>query len=200
MSRSNPNVAISGHYGSALPSMFGFECVYPYEEDFFEFDCSDNFDIAPELFDSVTADSRQVESNNSLTPKYDFSESIQNRVSPLRPALQAKLWTRLSSFQEASGEDGNDDVAPVSPEVTDAVKKIITLVPNHVRLPQLTKGDDGEVALTWFFRGNRLDATFEPDGYFTWVASDTLSGNSIDFFVTQETNEFQKALVEFFND
>lgn len=87
-----------------------------------------------------------------------------------RFALLASLWDRIEGFSRLPPNWAGEGAVPASTDSTKIVGHLINGLPDDIVLPQATASSEGEIGLTWFKRGDRLEAIIDPDGYLTWVS------------------------------
>jgi len=79
------------------------------------------------------------------------------------------LCRRIRGFAELRGDwNGKDTLLPDHKVIMWACDLVATL-PASVRLPQVSPSGEGEIGLSWFNGGKRLEAMLQPDRHLVWV-------------------------------
>ena len=86
-----------------------------------------------------------------------------------RAQERSLLSSRIESFTKLARDWAGEDTIVVDQQTLDVAKRLVRELPNKWPLPQATPSPEGEIALTWFKGGNRLEALLQPDRHLIWV-------------------------------
>jgi hypothetical protein len=125
-----------------------------------------------------------------------------------RAQERSLLSSRMESFtklpKDWGGEDTilvNQQTFLVNQQTLDGAKRLIRELPNKWPLPQATPSPEGEIALTWFKGGNRLEVLLQPDRHLIWVVKNDgayVPGRDIDLNAVASFSGLFEAIALFY--
>jgi hypothetical protein len=105
-------------------------------------------------------------------PRRNLLELAVSGASPSwRMAALAALWRRIEGFARLPADWAGEGTVLVSPTLLNRARLLLRGLPSALPLPQASPSAEGEIALTWFRGGRRLEAMLQPDDHLVWVVT-----------------------------
>jgi hypothetical protein len=142
-----------------------------------------------------------VQANDSSVLLDPNTLSLGAETHPTRPALLAALWSKIQSFSAVQCDWGENDCVQVSRETIDVAGNLLSDLSPEIPIPQATASSDGEIVLTWFHGGNRMEAAIASDRHLTWVCRIDgcyVDGQVVDLVASNASNRVNEGLAAFF--